>query len=108
MPSRRVPQVWQLNLELLSTRRNAKELLKMTAYPNQPFAGPNQQGYLPLAVQTRTTVSTNEAAFHMCRKAQTLRMWACYENGPIRPVRVNGRLAWRVADIMRVMNGGAE
>lgn len=51
---------------------------------------------------------TNEAAAALCRSPQTLRKWACLESGPIRPIRVNGRLAWRVADLRRLLSGGAE
>jgi hypothetical protein len=29
------------------------------------------------------------------------------ENGPIRPVRINGRLAWPVAAIRALLEGGA-
>ena len=61
----------------------------------------------PLALETRTAVNTNEAAFHLGRAPQTLRKWACYENGPIRPVRINRRLAWLVADIKRLLQEGA-
>lgn len=54
----------------------------------------------------RDTLSTNEAAIVLNRKGQTMRKWACLENGPIRPVRINGRLAWRVADLAKLLNGG--
>lgn len=50
---------------------------------------------------------TNEAALLINRRPQTLRKWACLENGPIRPVRINGRLAWKVVDIIALLNGGA-
>lgn len=56
-----------------------------------------------LANETRAVLPTDEAARHLNRAAQTLRIWACTESGPIRPVRVNGRLAWPVADIRRVL-----
>ncbi|MBA9902668.1 helix-turn-helix domain-containing protein [Burkholderia cepacia] len=49
---------------------------------------------------------TDEAAAAINRKPQTLRKWACFENGPIRPVRINGRLAWRVSDLQTLLNGG--
>lgn len=61
------------------------------------------QPFPPLDAVTRPAVDTAAAAFYLNRKPQTLRVWACLENGPIRPVRVNGRLAWRVADIKAVM-----
>src|SRR5437773_405544 len=48
----------------------------------------------PLEQETRSRVNTPCAAFHLNRKEQTLRSWACLENGPIRPTRINGRLAW--------------
>lgn len=44
-------------------------------------------------------LSTGEAAAAINRRPQTLRKWACLENGPLRPVRIHGRLAWLVKDI---------
>jgi len=52
---------------------------------------------------SRPTVPTDQAAFYLDRKPQTLRQWACLENGPLRPLRVHGRLAWRVDDIKRLL-----
>ena len=51
-------------------------------------------------------LTTAEAAEALNRKVQTLRYWSCTGNGPISPVRINGRLAWRVADIEKLLNGG--
>lgn len=50
---------------------------------------------------------TSEAAAALNRAPQTLRKWACLENGPIRPLRINGRLAWRVSDLQSLLAGGA-
>ena len=50
---------------------------------------------------------TNEAAPLINRAPQTLRKWACLENGPIRPIRINGRLAWKVSDLQALLSGGA-
>lgn len=50
---------------------------------------------------------TNEAAAVINRRPQTLRRWACLENGPLRPIRINGRLAWRVSDLQALLNGSA-
>lgn len=50
---------------------------------------------------------TNEAAALLRFAPQTLRKWACYDNGPIRPVRIAGRLRWRTADLLKLMNGEA-
>lgn len=55
----------------------------------------------------QAVIPTDVAAAALNRKPQTLRKWACLENGPIRPVRINGRLAWRVADIQALLNGSA-
>ena len=63
--------------------------------------------YTALECETRTAITTQEAAYHLSRKPQTLRAWACLENGAIRPVRINGRLAWPVAEIKRLLKGGA-
>ena len=60
--------------------------------------------YPPLDTETRSHVPTACAAFHLSRKPQTMRTWACLENGPIRPKRINGRLAWAVADIKNLLN----
>ena len=58
----------------------------------------------PLELETRTVLPTNETAAHLNRAAQTLRLWACRDgSGPIRPIRFNGRLAWKVADIKAVL-----
>jgi hypothetical protein len=53
--------------------------------------------------ETRASLPTPEAAFHLNRKQQTLRGWACHEDGPLRPMRINGRLAWPVAELRRVL-----
>ena len=65
-----------------------------------------QQIFLPLESVTCPTVRTDAAAHHLNRSPQTLRKWACLENGPIRPIRINGRLAWRVSDLRTLLNGG--
>ena len=61
--------------------------------------------FTPLAQETRSAIPTDAAAHHLNRKSQTLRAWACHEDGPIRPIRVNGRLAWPVAEIRTLMSG---
>jgi len=59
--------------------------------------------FLPLEKVTTPTVKTDAAAHYLNRQPRTLRIWACKENGAIRPIRINGRLAWRVSDIKRVL-----
>lgn len=57
----------------------------------------------PLAQEVRSTLPTPEAAGHLNRAQQTLRLWAMREDGPVRPLRINGRLAWPVAELRRVL-----
>ena len=52
---------------------------------------------------TRPTVDTAAAAYYLNRRPQTMRGWACLDNGPLRPVRINGRLAWPVSELRRVL-----
>ena len=63
--------------------------------------------HIPLDQVTSPTLSTNDAAFYLNRKAQTLRSWACLENGAIRPIRINGRLAWSVDKIKALLSDSA-
>lgn len=54
--------------------------------------------------ETRAALPTPEAAFHLNRAQQTLRLWAMRDgSGPIRPMRINGRLAWPVSELRRVL-----
>lgn len=57
------------------------------------------QQFPPLEQVNRPTVPTAQAAHYLLRKPQTLREWACREHGLLRPIRINGRLGWKVADI---------
>jgi hypothetical protein len=66
---------------------------------------PNLWGeeFQPLEQVTRPTVPTNQAAYYLNRRPQTMRSWASSQNGPISPIRVNGRLAWKIEDIRTVL-----
>ena len=63
---------------------------------------------LAAVAKGRDTLPTDDAATAINRAPQTLRKWACLENGPIRPIRINGRLAWRVSDLRDLLSGGAK
>jgi hypothetical protein len=63
---------------------------------------------LAAVAKGRDTLPTHEAALTINRSPQTLRKWACLEQGPIRPIRINGRLAWRVSDLLSLLSGGAK
>ena len=58
---------------------------------------------IPLSEEARIALPTPEAAAQLNRAQQTLRLWACKENGPIRPIRINGRLAWPVSELRRLL-----
>ena len=61
------------------------------------------QQFSPLELVNRPTVPTEQAAHYLLRRPQTLREWACREHGLLRPVRIGGRLGWKVADIRAVL-----
>jgi len=65
------------------------------------------QLFPPLEQESRSHVETARAAYHLNRQPQTMRSWASLETGPIRPIRISGRLAWPVAEIRALLNGGA-
>lgn len=69
-------------------------------------AATTAQTWPPLELVNRPTIPTEQAAFYLCRRPQTLRGWACNEDGPLRPVRIHGRLGWPVAAI-RALLGAA-
>ena len=64
--------------------------------------------FVPLELVNKPNVDTAHAAHVLGRQPQTLRGWACLENGPLRPIRVHGRLAWPVAELRRLLAGGAK
>ena len=61
--------------------------------------------FVPLHLEPRAHVTTAVMCRHVGRKQQTARGWASAETFPdgLRPLRVNGRLAWPVAGIRRVL-----
>ena len=63
-------------------------------------------GFPSLDSEQRTAVPTDCAAFHLNRQPQTLRAWACREDGPLRPLRIHGRLAWPVGELRRLVGAG--
>lgn len=74
-----------------------------TAANGHTLSTASKSEFPPIDQITRPTLITKEAAYYLNREEQTLRIWACKENGAIRPIRINGRLAWPVADIKRVL-----
>ncbi len=74
-----------------------------TAHSHATEAGASRVSFVPLDSETRCAVDTETAAHHLSRRPQTLRGWACREDGPLRPIRVHGRLSWPVAELRRVL-----
>jgi hypothetical protein len=66
-------------------------------------AAPETTSFPPLEQVTRPTVPTEQAAYYLLRRPQTLRAWACLGNGPLHPIRLHGRLAWKVDEIRRAL-----
>jgi hypothetical protein len=54
--------------------------------------------YPPLELVTKPNLTTDELAYYLNRRPQTLRAWACHEDGPLRPRRIGGMLAWATAE----------
>jgi hypothetical protein len=59
----------------------------------------NNPQFPPLEAVTKPNLTTAEAAFYLNRRPQTCRAWACLENGPIRPRRIGGLLAWATVEV---------
>lgn len=57
----------------------------------------------PLESITRPTVDTAAAAFYLNRRPQTLRIYASRGSGPLRPIRIHGRLHWQTDDLRRLL-----
>lgn len=56
--------------------------------------------YPHINLESRPAVPTNQAAYYLHRRPQTLRKWAVYEGtGPVRAFRCNGRLMWPMDEI---------
>jgi len=67
-------------------------------------AATEPQQFPPLELVNRPHVNTEQAAHYLMRRPQTLRAWAMKDGtGPLRPVRINGRLAWSVSALRHVL-----
>ena len=97
-----------MRLSIKPTRLAALEKKFGTSLLTPKSDAKDRQGrYAPpfesLDHETRTAVDTETAAHHLNRKPQTLRGWACRDDGPLRPMRIKGRLAWPTAEIRRLL-----
>lgn len=85
---------------LLNHRLNDSPPTKRRSDPAQWVTELNGEPKFPaLELVTRPNLRTEEAAYYLNRAPQTLRSWACKENGPLRARRINGFLAWSTAEV---------
>ena len=63
---------------------------------------------VPLEEETRAALTTAEAALHLNKSPQTLRLWSCKDSGPIRPIRMprTRGLLWPTAELRKLLCGG--
>lgn len=73
------------------------------AFMEKPNMKTASQQFAPLELETRPTVGTAAAAFYLRKATQTMRIYACKENGPLRPIRIGAHLHWRTDDIRRLL-----
>ena len=52
---------------------------------------------------SKPSLSTQEIAYYTGMAPQTWRKHACYETGPIRPVRLLGRLRWSTSQVRALL-----
>lgn len=64
--------------------------------------GSTAETFPPLEHVTRPHVPTEQAAYYLNRRPQTLRGWAM-TGKVIQCHRINGRLAWPVSELRRVL-----
>ena len=60
------------------------------------------QQFPDLRTEQRPAVNTATAAHWLSRRPQTMRIWALTGH-PLMPLRINGRLAWPVAGIKKLL-----
>ena len=61
-----------------------------------------ERSFRSLELVRHSHVTTEQAAYYLNRRPQTLREWAM-TGKVISPLRINGRLAWPVAEIKRLL-----
>lgn len=87
-----------------TTPRQPKELRASKHGASSRRATSEPQQFPPLELVNRPTVPTGQAAHYLNRRPQTLRTWAMGDGtGPISCIRINGRLAWPVSELRRVL-----
>lgn len=102
-----VTHVKQPDVSTVRVPRTRVTQAQQAALPETPVARIPEKVFPPITSVTRTTVTTEEAAYYLNRKPQTLRGWSSAGKGAVTPLNIQGRLAWPVADIRALLEGGA-
>lgn len=99
-----IPSAAKLACREKKLGRSAHPLGVTTDQPKEATGPPDdfKPPFPPLESVTRPTVPTEQAGYYLDRRPQTMRIWALKEH-PIRPLRINGRLAWPVAELRRLL-----
>jgi hypothetical protein len=61
--------------------------------------------FTPLDQEIREVIPTINASFHVGVTPKCMRDWASKGTGPIKPLRYQRKLMWRVSDIRRLVAG---
>lgn len=101
-PQKLLPNGCRRILRAINSKSILSHLIKLPAIRGK-VRQVNRQANI---TQLPAVLTTREAAQLINRKPQTLFKWSSQENGPIRPIRINGRLAWRVDDLRALLEGG--
>jgi hypothetical protein len=75
----------------------------MKASIRKPYAGPSMKIKPKISVDLPTYVSTKDAAGYLNRKVGTLHRWSCLGAGPIAPIKIYGRLGWRLSELAALL-----
>ena len=69
--------------------------------PSTRSAATSAAQWPAIELEHRPAVPTEQAAYYLNRRPQTLRGWACAETYPegLRPIRLQGRLCWPLSGI---------
>ena len=79
-------------------------MTKLTKYSaGTRHAATELELYPPLALVTCPVLTTAEIAFYTKTQPQTWRAHACYESGPIKPLRLLGKLRWSTDAVRRLL-----
>lgn len=77
-----------------STLTRKSEPVSLTKYP-------------PIAEVTRDLLTTDETAFYLGLKPQTLRKWHCEGKGVIRPTYIGSKPMYKKSAVQQLIAGGA-